>query len=36
MFPEEGWYTVEVCFFQEKGSDVLKGEMPFYVEGTSL
>ena len=30
-FPEEGWYTVQVWFFQEVGSDVLKGEMPFYV-----
>jgi hypothetical protein len=30
-FPEEGWYAVQVWFFQEKGSDVLKGEMPFYV-----
>ncbi len=30
-FPEEGQYTVQVWFFQEQGSDVLKGEMPFYV-----
>ncbi len=30
-FPEEGWYTVQVWFFQEEGSDVLKGEMPFFV-----
>ena len=34
-FPEEGRYTVQVWFFQEHGSDVLKGEMPFSVnEGT--
>lgn len=31
VFPEEGWYTVQVWFFQEEGSDVLKGEMPFYI-----
>jgi len=30
-FPEEGWYTVQVSFFQEHGSDVLKGELPFLV-----
>jgi hypothetical protein len=30
-FPEEGWYTVQVWFYQEEGIDVLKGEMPFYV-----
>jgi hypothetical protein len=30
-FPEEGRYTVEVWFFQEQDSDVLKGEMPFTV-----
>src|ERR1022692_638623 len=30
-FPEAGQYTVQVCFFQEQSSDVLKGEMPFYV-----
>jgi hypothetical protein len=30
-FPEEGQYTVQVCFFQEQGNDVLKGEIPFYV-----
>jgi hypothetical protein len=35
-FPEEGRYTVQVWFFQEQGSDVLQGEMPFSVaiEGT--
>jgi hypothetical protein len=27
-FPEKGRYTVQVWFFQEQGSDVLKGEMP--------
>jgi hypothetical protein len=32
-FPEEGRYTIEVWFFQEQGSDVLKGEMPFFVKG---
>jgi hypothetical protein len=30
-FPEEGRYTVQVWFFQEQGSDVLKGELPFSV-----
>jgi hypothetical protein len=30
-FPEEGQYTVQVWFFQEQGSDVLKAEMPLYV-----
>lgn len=30
-FPQEGWYTVQVWFFQQEGSDVLKGEVPFYV-----
>jgi hypothetical protein len=30
-FPEAGQYTVQVWFFQEHGSDVLKGEMPFTV-----
>ena len=30
-FPEAGLYTVQVWFFQEDGSDVLKGEMPFTV-----
>jgi hypothetical protein len=28
-FPEAGRYTVQVWFFQEQGSDVLKGELPF-------
>ena len=32
-FPEEGRYTVQVCFFQEVGHDVLKGEVPFSVVG---
>ena len=31
LFPEPGRYTVEVCFFQEHGIDVLKGEMHFWV-----
>jgi hypothetical protein len=31
LFPEEGSYTVQLWFFQEQGSDVLKGEMPFCV-----
>ncbi len=30
-FPEEGRYTIQVWFFQEQGSDVLKGEIPFSV-----
>jgi hypothetical protein len=30
-FPQEGWYTVQVWFFQQEGTDVLKGETPFYV-----
>jgi hypothetical protein len=30
-FPEEGRYTVQVWYFQEQGSDVLKGELPFSV-----
>jgi len=30
-FPEEGWYSVQIWFFQEQGSDVLKGELPFLV-----
>jgi hypothetical protein len=30
-FPEAGRYTVQVWFFQEDGSDVLKGELPFTV-----
>jgi hypothetical protein len=29
--PEAGTYSVQVCFFQEQGSDVLKGELPFFV-----
>jgi hypothetical protein len=28
-FPEPGAYRVQVWFFQEQGSDVLKGELPF-------
>ncbi len=30
-FPDEGRYTVQVWFFQEQGSDVLKGEFPFFI-----
>jgi hypothetical protein len=30
-FPHAGRYTVQVWFYSERGSDVLKGEMPFAV-----
>ena len=30
-FPEAGRYSVELRFFQEEGSDVVKGEMSFMV-----
>jgi hypothetical protein len=30
-FPHAGRYTVQVWFYQEEGSDVLKGELPFSV-----
>jgi hypothetical protein len=30
-FPEEGSYSVQVWFFHEEGSGILKGEMPFFV-----
>jgi hypothetical protein len=30
-FPHEGRYTVQVWFYQEQGSDVLKAEVPFSV-----
>jgi hypothetical protein len=30
-FPEPGRYIIQACFFQEMGSDVLKGELPFDV-----
>ena len=30
-FPGEGQYTVQVWFFQEHGSDVLKGEVPLTI-----
>lgn len=30
-FPAEGRYTVQIWFFQEQASDVLKGELPFSV-----
>lgn len=35
-FPEQGSYTMQVWFFQEHGSDVLKGEMPFTVATESI
>jgi|SRR5260370_25268673 len=37
-FPDEGRYTIQVWFFQEQGSDVLKGELPFFIwkEGIDL
>jgi hypothetical protein len=31
-FPTEGSYTIEVCFYQNVGHDVLKGEMSFLVK----
>jgi len=34
-FPHAGRYTVQVWFYQEQGSDVLKGEVPFAVEQLS-
>jgi hypothetical protein len=30
-FPHAGRYTVQVWFYQEHGSDILKGELPFAV-----
>jgi hypothetical protein len=30
-FPQAGLYTVQVWFYQEQGSDVLKAELPFSV-----
>jgi hypothetical protein len=30
-FPEEGIYCAQMWFFQQQGSDVLKGEFPFLV-----
>jgi hypothetical protein len=30
-FPHSGRYTVQVWFYLEQGSDVLKGELPFLV-----
>jgi hypothetical protein len=30
-FPHAGRYTVQVWFYQEQGSDVLKAELPFSV-----
>ena len=32
-FPHVGRYTVQVWFYQQQGNDVLKGELPFLVEG---
>jgi hypothetical protein len=31
-FPHEGRYTIQFWFYQDQGSDVLKGEIPFSVE----
>jgi len=31
-FPHEGQYTIQFWFFQDQGNDVLKGEMPFFVQ----
>jgi len=31
-FPREGQYTIRIWFYHERGSDVLKGEIPFYVD----
>ena len=30
-FPEQGRYTLQVWFFKEQGSDILKAEMPFTI-----
>ena len=30
-FPHGGRYTIQLWFYQEQGSDVLKGELPFSV-----
>ncbi len=30
-FPQPGRYMIQVCFFQETFSDVVKAEMPLYV-----
>jgi hypothetical protein len=30
-FPEAGRYTIQVWFFQDQGSDVVKGQLPFRV-----
>lgn len=30
-FPEEGWYSLQIWFFQKEGHDILKGEIPFHV-----
>ena len=30
-FPQPGRYTVQIWFFQNRGRDVLKGELPFAV-----
>ena len=30
-FPKPGRYTLQLWFFQEAGTDVLKMEQPFYV-----
>jgi hypothetical protein len=35
-FPEDGTYSVQVWFFREEGSDVLKGEMPFFIDSGGI
>jgi hypothetical protein len=30
-FAEPGRHIVEVCFFQERGSDIVKGELPLFL-----
>src|SRR5207253_1091478 len=30
-FPHAGRYTIQIWFYQEEGSDILKGELPFVV-----
>ena len=31
-FPEDGSYSVQLWFFRDEGNDVLKGEMPFFID----
>ncbi|HYV35728.1 MAG TPA: hypothetical protein VE988_08495 [Gemmataceae bacterium] len=35
-FPLEGRYTVQIWFFREQEPDVLKGELPFFVESMGV